>query len=455
MATIQSGSTGNDVKKLQEQLNQAVGKKLLKTDGKFGPKTEKALKDWQKSNRMKVTGVADAKTTSALANASKSSKSDDAAAPAAKVSGVTIKVGGKTEEMTKADYETGKKVILKNLKRGLLVAIQNRASECRIMYDHFVALNDDQYVVSWLVEATSGAKLPPASTISNAEAAAKAVEAAINSGDMVKIKKALEVCEKPINGAVDAMRTYQKKVIGGGENWVTGLEITRDTSFAIVSTWATAGAGSVAGAAYAAGSVALLKESAGAVGRVTANPAKAMSLNDARNMAVNVGVAALGGAFSKGEIGKKIISGAGSVLCKKAGSMGLSTLSTVGSKTLEGWMARVMQGVGSSVVEEAAKQGFKQLRSDSKPQDIYNGIATKALAAAVFGPFEEALKATNLAPTVTAAVRKKWGDKAFVIVEKGLNVELIPKKQEALMLKFLSGVGGDAVEKLALEAVAN
>lgn len=447
MATLKNGSRGNDVKRLQEVMNKAAGKKVVKVDGKFGPKTEKALKELQKKSKLKVTGVADKKMILALSGAGAGKKGG------AKVPGWTIKVGSKTEEMKKADYEAGKKTILKNLKRGILLAIKNRSSECRIMYDHFVEMKKEQSVVTWLVEATSGADLPPKSLITNAENAAAAVESAIKAGDMARIKKALEKCEKPLNAAVNAMRVYKKKVIGGGENWVTGLQITRDVSFTIVSTWATAGAGSVAGAAYAAGSVALLKESAGAVGKITANPAKALTLNDARNMALEVGVAAMGGAFTKGEIGKKIISGAGSIFSKSAGSMGLKTISKVSSGTLNGWMSRVMQGIGSNVVEEAAKQGVLQLKSNAKPEDFYKNIATKAIAAALFGPFEEALKSDKLAPKVAALVQKAGGDKFFVVLDGATKVELVPRKQRELVIKFMSGAGSDVVGKLLLEPV--
>lgn len=449
MATLQVGSKGPAVKKLQEQLNEALGKKLVKPDGKFGPDTQKALELFQKKNRLKVNGIADKKVLDALESSGAGSKKE-----AETVAGVKLTVNGKTEEMKAADYEAGKKVILKNLKRGLLVAIQNRASECRVLYDHFVDINKDQKVVSWLVEATSGAKLPSESVISSAEAAAAKVESAIASGDMAKIKAALEACEKPLNAAVNAMRDYQKKVIGGSENWVTGLEVTRDVSFTVVSTWATGGAGSVAGAAYAAGAVALLKESAGAVGKVTANPSKAPTLNDARNMALEVGVAALGGAFAKGEFGKKVISGAGGVITKRIGAMGLPRLAGVGSKTLAGWIPKVMEGVGSSVVEEAVKQAVKQLKSDAKPEQLFEGIATKAMAAALLGPFEEALKSSSLGPKIAAVATKKFGDGFFTVANQGIRVELVPRKQKELVLKFLAGPAGDVVEKFLLEPVA-
>ena len=56
---LKLGSKGNEVKVLQEKLN-------LKADGIFGPLTEEAVKDFQRSNGLKVDGIAGANTLSKL-----------------------------------------------------------------------------------------------------------------------------------------------------------------------------------------------------------------------------------------------------------------------------------------------------------------------------------------------------------------------------------------------------
>ena len=56
---LKLGSRGNEVKVLQEKLN-------LKADGIFGPLTEEAVKDFQRSNGLKVDGIAGANTLSKL-----------------------------------------------------------------------------------------------------------------------------------------------------------------------------------------------------------------------------------------------------------------------------------------------------------------------------------------------------------------------------------------------------
>ena len=56
---LKLGSRGNEVKVLQEKMN-------LKADGIFGPLTEEAVKDFQRSNGLEVDGIVGANTLSKL-----------------------------------------------------------------------------------------------------------------------------------------------------------------------------------------------------------------------------------------------------------------------------------------------------------------------------------------------------------------------------------------------------
>ena len=56
---LKLGSRGNEVKVLQEKLN-------LKADGVFGPLTEEAVKDFQRSNGLEVDGIVGTNTLSKL-----------------------------------------------------------------------------------------------------------------------------------------------------------------------------------------------------------------------------------------------------------------------------------------------------------------------------------------------------------------------------------------------------
>lgn len=62
--TIQYGSSGEDVKKLQEELNKHGYK--LDVDGQFGSKTQSAVKDYQKKNNLSVDGIVGVNTWGSL-----------------------------------------------------------------------------------------------------------------------------------------------------------------------------------------------------------------------------------------------------------------------------------------------------------------------------------------------------------------------------------------------------
>jgi peptidoglycan hydrolase-like protein with peptidoglycan-binding domain len=65
--TLRAGASGADVKELQQALGQAGFK--VKTDGKFGTGTLRAVKRFQRASRLKPTGTVDGKTVAALKRA--------------------------------------------------------------------------------------------------------------------------------------------------------------------------------------------------------------------------------------------------------------------------------------------------------------------------------------------------------------------------------------------------
>src|SRR5262249_32631894 len=67
---LRQGSRGEEVRRLQVNLNAAIGKRygLLVTDGRFGPLTKQAVERFQKEFRLKkVDGIVGPETRAALA----------------------------------------------------------------------------------------------------------------------------------------------------------------------------------------------------------------------------------------------------------------------------------------------------------------------------------------------------------------------------------------------------
>jgi len=57
--TLRKGNKGQEVKRLQSNLN-------ISTDGDFGPKTEKAVKEYQKDNSLSIDGIVGSQTLCSL-----------------------------------------------------------------------------------------------------------------------------------------------------------------------------------------------------------------------------------------------------------------------------------------------------------------------------------------------------------------------------------------------------
>ena len=76
-STISYGSSGSDVKKLQESLNNH-GYNLV-VDGQFGSKTQAAVRDYQSKNGLAVDGIVGANTWGSLNSKSSSATNNGSA----------------------------------------------------------------------------------------------------------------------------------------------------------------------------------------------------------------------------------------------------------------------------------------------------------------------------------------------------------------------------------------
>ena len=68
--TLQEGSHGHDVLLLQKKL-QAVGYSISSVDGVYGAETERAVAEFQRDNKIRITGIVNNATWRALQKAKK------------------------------------------------------------------------------------------------------------------------------------------------------------------------------------------------------------------------------------------------------------------------------------------------------------------------------------------------------------------------------------------------
>jgi peptidoglycan hydrolase-like protein with peptidoglycan-binding domain len=86
-----SGATGDEMVKAAQQALKDKGHDPGRVDGRMGPKTQAALREFQKAQGMAATGDLDAKTTDALGMNGKSTSSKGASSTAGSASPATTK----------------------------------------------------------------------------------------------------------------------------------------------------------------------------------------------------------------------------------------------------------------------------------------------------------------------------------------------------------------------------
>lgn len=113
-STLQYGSSGSEVKKLQKELNKNGYK--LDVDGQFGSKTQAAVRDYQKKNGLSVDGIVGKNTWGKLSSSKGTSKATSTTkASDVKTTPVSSKTRPKYEQSTAvknaekklADWENG------------------------------------------------------------------------------------------------------------------------------------------------------------------------------------------------------------------------------------------------------------------------------------------------------------------------------------------------------------
>ncbi|MGN1317296.1 MAG: peptidoglycan-binding protein [Acutalibacteraceae bacterium] len=123
-STVQYGSSGGDVKKLQEALNKNGYK--LDVDGQFGSKTQSAVKDYQKKNGLAVDGIVGKNTWSKLTSSTTKTQSSSKNTA---TSGKTVKTETKRPEYTKSTALTNAENKLNNWEKNAPEKYSSKYSE--------------------------------------------------------------------------------------------------------------------------------------------------------------------------------------------------------------------------------------------------------------------------------------------------------------------------------------
>lgn len=378
MAVLAEPDTSSEVvQEAQKLLNQASRQSRAPENGAFDRSTLAAIKQFQIESGLRPTGVLDDKLMEVLRKAAKAEQPK-----------WQVTLNGQVYLLTEAEH----KALIKRVQGELREPVQKLRGaviEARANYDHMKALNKDQYIVSWCIEAWTRAKLPSEGLIKSAENGVKAAEQALASGNLKAFAAIYPKAQDQANKARSEMKKYIAQMIDGGEGMATGLEFIRDGAFVTVAVIAAPVAASYGAGAIAAGVIA--GAGTGAVESIANEVGKHIAgTNDTfGDSALNV----LKDSFIGGSIGAIIKGGAADKLIKMIGpklatKIGGAMLTKASSNAVGKFMLNYLKNHGKDALEGIMKETMKSFKTTSQPLTVekFVGIVVKELATA--GPFK-------------------------------------------------------------------
>lgn len=442
-------------KPLQDMLNKVLAlKPPLEVDGVVGPKTTEALKAFQAKAGLKASGELDAETALVVARAMKTGKIEK--------DPPTIFVdlgGGRYAGFTEKEWAAHKRKVASDLLRGPVREMGINAAAALAEWEHFEDLNNDQYVVSFLIETTRGARLPKRALIDKAIRAHAEMERLAKAEDFAGFAKRAPSAAKEVNEAITEMRAYREQMIEGGGNWITGLEGTKWASFTALSVYfapvmgAQLGASAVATAVVGGAAVKATESAAGEVGNWAAGNAAGRDGGAVSRVIIDGVVGAFTGFLSKGAAGGKSIVDAFSG--KVVGAITKDMSSAIGKKTIEGLATYFINEGGKKMLEGAVSDAAKALKNDPKMtlDTFVSNVASNFLKGCAFGPFNHAMKSyfegksLGLASDDAKRLRKGMMDR----VAKSLKDTVHVKEFEKMVDKAVDKLAGEILAKAVMK----
>ena len=312
---------------------------------------------------------------------------------------------GQQHALTETEFEAFKSGIIQQLSRNEVLQMRLRVGSARSLWNYFTEINDDQYIVSWLVELTRGVDLPPESFITSAEAAFASVEAAMATRNLTNITNAIRSAEGTINNTLDTMDHYRESMISGAGNWVTGLQVTSTACFTIAAVAggavltapaAAGGAGWTALTANATmgGGTALLSSVSNEIGESMAG---IQDGNPGWDIIKNTLLGAASGAIG-GEIAKRLSGPAASAIVQRIGISAFGEMSEAAATEI---IKEVLEGSFSSAFGGAISDAVGLLTGDQTWEGFLRNLVTNLIAGGFAGHL-----ADNLPPSAQEHFRR-------------------------------------------------
>lgn len=460
------GKVGNgrrdDVKVVQDLLNRhasAVGYKKLEVDGLVGKRTLKTIARFQDAAVPEIRR-ADAKVDPGNLTIRALNQSPGEIAKlikeggGLKVPGVVMKVKGKDVEVPYNEYAKLARKALDDIRRGIYLDAKSKVTEARDLWDHFHQVNKNPWLDE-VIHAFGSFGLPSQSVIKAAESALSRWEASLKSGDAKKAKSAMAAAEKPLNDAIREMAEYRDKVVGQAGSWITGLDITKSVSYAMVSAFASASVGSVSAASGWGSAIALAESSASEAGKHSAGDKKQPLGSAMQSLTTNTCLNALSSSAGKAQVVKQMSKVGGPIGAKALAKQAPRLSKTVDPEAMAEYFVKSLVGPSYATLEKSVTKTVKALKMGEKDttwEKIIEHSITTIAGETVFKKLED-LMSKKLPDDIAQQIFKGMLDKHLQSFLKTTGVtksQLFKENSKAIKAVISKGITGPLAAFYAL-----
>lgn len=374
-----------------------------------------------------------------------------ASPPSTRERRVRVTWNGTTYEFTAQEFAELQQQLVSEIRQGPARQIRQYVVEARSLYDHFKELNSEQRIVSTLIHLTRRVRLPDEIIIRAAEIEADRLAQAVDSGDLRRIKDQIIHAEVAVNSAVERMRDYKEQVIGSAGRWLTGLRITRSTSFSILAVCAApvaagAGAGAAGGAAIAGGGAAMLRTVADETGNFVAGTENQTFWTASGNVVMEGLVGATVGLVTNrlnSEAGKAFLGHIGRRVSQRLLSNSLRRFIS-SERLIIKIISKYLKNAGHSALVNAVQEAGKVVTGATPRDEFLDNVIRNAAIGGFLSEVDDALE-KKLAPAMVNRISAEKVNRFFGDMPRnGI---------EKLVKKVISGRYTSAVESSVERAI--
>lgn len=381
---------------------------------------------------------------------------------------VLLKDGNKKILISKADYEKINSALLKELARYVRY-MEKQYKDCEDLRKSWadsvsgakgLLVGVSTILVMSAGHVTGVAKLPDISKWNKAKAEIAKAKAAVNSGDLQKIKAAFGPAENAANEMYKEALRYTAEKGGTASTIATGLELTTSIGWAVVGVLATpalvgvgipATAATVIGAAGTAYVSTYVEE----VGKYATGQSDGFV-----RAIININVATLMAAGTLGisKLQPKFIS---TIAASFAGTLSRATLGKITTGAAEKYIKNYLMTAGKSALSTAVSEVVAKVRKRMEKGDKFD--YEKEIKTSL----EKVIRNTVLAPVFDAVGRfcqgfsvrnrDKYVSQVIVanktLASKVKNNEINPKQLAKLKASVLTKVGSKVVDKVIPDVI--